>query len=264
MRLLGTRAIHDGPNCFNAAAYLHGFVDSVAMVGAKEMDFYLKRFCKPVSGEPQRGDILTLTSGKNSLEHAGTVMDRDVVFEKASYSGQEGKTFHKWVADHPTDYRYVVVRRRDSRWFSGENPKTDGMRREIHRCPSMETVKAKLSALRKGRIFELADRIKLRFQDIALSPEKLNWSAQTVLRQDIAEFVRELEKLDAKDPSTQLANAIGDSFWQNLIFNSKETPFTPDAAMAFNKLDKELDSLDVRIWQAKLPVVEASSIQNSN
>jgi hypothetical protein len=263
MRLLGTEAIHDGPNCFSAAAYFHGFVDTLAMVGSDELAFYLHKLCSKKTGEIQPGDILTVIS-PGDLKHAAVAVDREIILEKSSLSGRDGKADPEWVRSHPAEYRYRTIRRKESRWFDGQNKDNANTQIEIHRCLSVETVRKKLAELRKLPAMQIAERIKHRMQNIALREDKLNWSEQSMLRMDIAEFAKALAKLDGTQESHVYARTVANSIFQNMILLSAETALPPDAELAFKNLSQAEGDLYQRILQANIPRLEADSKTSAN
>jgi hypothetical protein len=257
-RLLISDAIHDGPNCFNAAAYSHGFVDTLAMVSSDELSFYLKKLCTKKTGEIQAGDILTVVSQRN-LQHAVVAVDRDIILEKSSLSGRDGKYDPAWVKSHPMEYRYRTIRRKESRWFDGYSKDSVNSQIEVYRCGSVETAQKKLADLRKLPAMQIAERIKHRLQNIALREDPLNWNEQSLLRMDVMAFAKALAQLDGTQESHVYARTVANSIYQNMILLSMEAAFPADVELAHENLSKAESDLYQKILQANTRRLEANS-----
>lgn len=255
MKLLGTAPIHDGPNCFNAAAYVHGFVDARTLVGGVEFDYYLKKFCQPAIGGIQAGDILAVVNPQKVM-HAAVAIDREIILEKPTVSGREGKADPEWVALHPEEGNYRSVRMKDSRWFDGVSKYAVGTQLETHRCASNEKVREVLAPMRDLPALQLVERLRRNFETIATRKEPLRWSEHSMMRMDIVRLAQEIDKLDGSKESDLYTFVVAESTLQSLIYMDREAELTPEFKLAFEKLHASATELNDKITSK--PALEAN------
>lgn len=240
MKLLGTVAYQDGPNCMNATAYVHGFVDKVTTVAEFEFDFYLKNFCHLNTGAAKNGDIFVRYNGKTML-HTATLIGPDTIFEKASLSGRNSSMNPDFLRVHPEESDYSTKRMGESRWFNGT---TGSGTIRVYRCEPSEKVREKILEMQTFPAVQMAERIKSKLQSISLSPDKFSWLENDRLRRDLNDLSVVIGKLDGRNLSHRYAAVLADSIEVHASYFPK--PHPPEMLWAIMRLRHSVKQLLLR------------------
>jgi hypothetical protein len=100
--------VQDGPNCFNTAMYMQGFVDEIVHTSSSESQFYLENFCREKSANevPSTGDVISFRDSQDLSNeiHETVMLENNQIIEKNSIYGTVKKPFE----GDPVPGRYLI------------------------------------------------------------------------------------------------------------------------------------------------------------